>query len=308
MNRIIRMWNYQRKEIIIIGLAVVFFIIIKQALNEFYKQQNVNENTNVINTNTELPTKSVISGEKVSEESTNNNVEIIDKFIKYCNEKNIQEAYNLLTEQCKQVLFPTQEIFKENYCDVIFTEKRIYNITNWITSAGSNTYLIEFFKDAMATGIIESEVAFQDYITVNQNNKISINSFITYEEVNKSNESNGVKITILNKKIYKDYEQYEIEVKNGTNKTILLDTRENKGTIYIKDKQNLKYSSDFGNISNSQLRIAPNTSSIYNLRFNIKYSISYQISSMVFSNIVLDYEKYESGLNNDGPISITVDI
>ena len=46
--------------------------------------------------------------------------QIIIKFIDYCNSGEINSAYELLSDDCKQILFPSIESFLNNYYNRIF--------------------------------------------------------------------------------------------------------------------------------------------------------------------------------------------
>ncbi len=314
MNRIIRLWNKNRKQIIIIGLAVVFFIILIQVLNTIIKTKK--EETNIIDTNNieikeELPTKSIISGTNTTEKIAKDNTQIINSFIENCNNGNIEKAYEVLTDKCKEVLFPTKEIFKTNYVDIIFGEKRIYNIKNWISTSKANTYLVEYFSDVMSTGKVQEGIDFQDYITVNYNDdgKININSFISYEEINKSNENDKIKITVIGKEIYKGYEQYEIQIQNKTEKEMLLDTKSTSTSTYIKGKNGTTYGAILGDLSDIQLILDEDSIINHKIKFNKTYNLSTTIESMNFTDIVEDYEVYTQNENNyDDRMNIQVEL
>ena len=57
--------------------------------------------------------------EAVTEEQVKENKElIIDQFIKYCNSKDINNAYNLLSDDCKNEVFKNIETFNNNYIKV----------------------------------------------------------------------------------------------------------------------------------------------------------------------------------------------
>lgn len=318
MNRIIRLWNQNRKQIIIIGLAVVFFIILIQVLNQMAKEQKRQSNLNYNNTNNgkietieELPTESIISDKTTTEEVAKNNANIIDTFINNCNNGNVEEAYNLLTDKCKEILFPTKEIFESNYYNIVFSTKRIYNIKNWISASKSNTYLVEYFADVMSTGKMSEEIDYQDYITISNkdNNKININSFIGYEEINKTVENDKIKIRVLTKEIYKEFEQYKIEIENKTDKRILLDTKNDTSTTYIENSRGAKYSAILSDLSDIQLIMEDESKEIYNIKFNKIYNPSVDIESINFTDIVEDYDLYtQDEENNKERIRIKVEI
>lgn len=303
MNSVIRFWNLNRKKIIIIGWIVVFFILIVQVSNQIIKKQNesTNKNNNINNIVIEekLPTEPIISGSKVSEKTTKNNTQIIEEFISNCNNGNIEGAYNLLTQKCKEILFPNQETFKTNYYDIIFKEKRIYNIENWISNNKLNTYRIEYFSDVMATGKIEQAIDFQDYITIDEkeNNKININSFIGYKQIDKENKNDKVEVKVIGKQVFKDFELYEIEVQNKTSKTILLDTQNKSNTILLK-ANNTEYGAYLGDLSWAELIINANQNIKYWVKFNKTYTSLNDMKEINFTDIVEDYELYMQDKQN----------
>ena len=126
MNYIVRFWNQNRKKIIIGIGVIVFLIIIVQILNQIAKEQKelAKQNIQIEEKEEDLPTQSIIGGESVSEEETKINVDIIETFIQKCNSADITGAYNMLTNECKEVVFPTEESFKSGYYDIIFATKK----------------------------------------------------------------------------------------------------------------------------------------------------------------------------------------
>ena len=94
---------------------------------------------------------------------------IIDNFVTYCNNGEIEEAYNLLSEECKEELFPDLETFKNNYHSKIFTDYKMYNLMAWINSDNCFTYKVEITEDILTTGGA-SELNIEDYYTIVKNN------------------------------------------------------------------------------------------------------------------------------------------
>ncbi len=234
MNRLIRIWNQNRGKIIIIALAVAFFFIIIKALNANAiraSQEKKNNNQNIVEE--DMPTQSIITGEKVNIEKTKTNVSLIQDFVEKCNSNDIDNAYNLLSEGCKNTLFPTKERFIKDYYNIIFTESRTTKIENYKNSTKTNTYKVTFYGDVLGAGSVSSKDYYQDYITIEkESGKLSINSLIIVNEINKKVEQNGILVTVAKQKLYVDYEIYEIKVQNNTNKDICLDTRKSSKSVY----------------------------------------------------------------------------
>jgi len=295
MNRIIRIWNQNRKKIILIALAVVFLFIIIQILNQMAKEEKQKENMNkdTVGVIEDLPNKSIITGETVKEETTKTNVNLIEVFLEKCNEQNIESAYELLTDECKEVLFNTKEDFVNNYYNVIFTEPRTINIDNYKNSSTKNTYKVTFYADVLGTGDISGTDSYQDYITVDkESGKLNINSLITSKEINAKTEKNGIVITVLRQDIYKECEKYEIQVQNNTSNTITLDTRKSQKTVYATGTDNVKYKAFTNEISSSLYEISQYGVKTYYLKFNKRYDSSIETKKITFSDIVENHEKY----------------
>lgn len=299
MNKLIRIWNQNRGKIIITALVVVFFFIIIRALNSVAKKsiEKKNNNTNTAWVEEEqIPDKSILTGQKVNTETTKTNVSVIEEFVNSCNENNIDKAYNLLTDDCKETLFKTKEKFIENYYNLIFTEGRTTKIENYKNSSKTNTYKVTFYGDVLGSGDASAKNSKKDYITVEkESGKLNINSLITTNEINKKTEQNGILVTVAKQEIYIDYEIYKINVKNNTNKEICMDTKKSTKSVYAVGSDNVKYTAFTNEISSSLYEIIAYGSRTYNLKINKKYNASIRTKKITFTDIVEDYEKYKNG-------------
>ena len=121
MYRLIRFYNQNRRRILIIILIIVFILGIIQLLNYFSRMKIAKEdkqNTWIENTESNkdvVSEKSLISGQNVSDTQLNSETELIDEFVKYCNNKDLNSAYEMLSEECKEEMFPTIDDFYNNY-------------------------------------------------------------------------------------------------------------------------------------------------------------------------------------------------
>ncbi len=298
MNNIIRFWNQNRKGIIAGMIAIVLIITLIQGLNQLAKENNrrKNEKALIEQNEEELPTKSIIGKDSVSKETTKGNVAIIEDFVKECNQGNIEKAYAMLTDDCKQALFPKIDNFKTGYYDIIFKQRRIIDIENFMNASNRYTYQVKFYDDILSSGDAKNPDSYQDYITIDdtaENGKLNINSLIDRQEINKEVEKNGIKITVLSKAIYKENEKYEIKIENKTNKRILIDTRRQTKSIYLLGNNNITYNSNIAEIGSVLYEIPAQMYRNYTLRFNKVYSSNVGTRAIVFSDIVPDCEQYK---------------
>ncbi|MBQ8044587.1 MAG: hypothetical protein IJ272_10685 [Clostridia bacterium] len=108
MNKFIRFYNQNRYMVWIIILSIAAFIAIIQILDKFaYEKNKANENISNSNKTTINYNYSVITRKEVSSDIS----EIIDEFIKYCNNGQVENAYAMLSDDCKNILYPSLEDF-----------------------------------------------------------------------------------------------------------------------------------------------------------------------------------------------------
>ena len=129
MHNIMRFIRQNKKQIIRIAVIAAFLFLILQILNYLTennkninvnnnKEQSVYEKTN----GTVVSDKSMVSGGKVSTSTMQSVNDIIKEFVENCNNQKIEEAYNMLTDECKEVLYPDIETFENNYYNNLFKE------------------------------------------------------------------------------------------------------------------------------------------------------------------------------------------
>ena len=310
MNNWIRKYNQNRRVIWTVIGIVAFFVIALQVIfgliretrdrqrqeqiNNIYSQQqntqNSNENSFNNETNTHRDENNVNSNT-----STLTTKQVIQQFVDYCNNNQIEQAYNMLSQDCKEVVFPTIENFQNNYVEKIFTTNRSVKIED--SMYANNIYKITYSNDILANGGYQSENIFQDYCYITEEDnetRLSINQFIRTEMINKNTTGSSIYANVMQKQIYVDYEIYEIQITNQSNNTILLSTKQTDN-LHIIDDNDVTYSSNIDEIATERLIMQPQTTSVFNIRFNKIYNTERRINRLNISNIITDYEKYQRG-------------
>ncbi len=301
-----------RYLILAIMAAIIFLLLLINTLNNIAKKNNNNlitpEQSIVKQNNTTskqeiyTPEKTTISGSNVGEKKQEANKTLIDNFINYCNLKQIEQAYNLLTDDCKEeVFFSNIQNFSNNYVNKIFNGKKTYSMQSWVNRDTYTTYKIKIVDDMISTGKITSqENEIEDYYTVVQDGgeyKLSINNYIAKKEINKEKEFQGIKITVISKDTYKDYESYDIKVENLNETSILLDSQEKTDSMYILASNDSKYRAYSYEIDKSRLIIEPGRSRTITIHFNKIYSNGAITRAIVFSDIIKNYDEYKETQN-----------
>lgn len=294
---IFRYYNQNRKMIWLVIGAIVILIIALQAINGIIKIQNENrELNNTINEKeykNNLNINVLISEENIKEDEKL----IIDQFLRYCNARKVEEAYSLLTNNCKEQLFPNIEYFKKNYYNIHFVTTKLYSKEQFI----GNTYKIKLYDDILSTGSINSN-SVEDYYTIEkQGNEVKLNicNYIGDIEINKSKTDENIQIKVIKKQVYKEYEQYELEVTNLTYKTILLDSKENTKTMYLTGENNVKYYCLSHEMLLENLIINPKSTKKVFLKYSKEYNSNRTLKNLIFSDIILDYEVYKTNKKKD---------
>lgn len=302
MYRLIRYINQNRRRIILVVVIIVSLIIVIQLLNSFAKKQLDNatkeEKINVSTQNLYQPNKTILTNTTIEETQAKENTQIIEEFVQYCNNNEIQKAYDLLTDECKEVLYPTVDKFNNYYCKKIFTDRKTYNLQSWINDGSNYTYKVRFLENILATGKYVSE-AIEDYITIvkNDNNqmKININSYIGRQKMNKEEKNQEITINIISRDIYTEYEEYEIKVTNNRNETILLDSLETvDGIKLIGNSNDIEYQALTNELSNYDVKIPSKNTKIIRIKFSKEYNPRRETNKMYFSNIILNEEDKSS--------------
>lgn len=301
MYKLIRFYNQNRNQIIKIILIIVFILGIIQLLNYLVSRNGSNNNiqANMINNNNmrqEIASnKSLVTGQTLPTTSLKSDNEVIKNFVEACNKGDIDTAYNFLTEECKENMFPTIDDFERIYYSYIFNSYQTYTLENW----SGDIYQIKYTEDILNTGNLNSTTK-QDYITIinkNGEKKLNINNYIGRENLNKTTEQANIKITITSIDTFMDYEIYNLSIENNSKNDILLDTSDDVKSIYLLDNKEMKYYFFSNEIVDNKLLIKSNFVNSLQIKFASSYSSSKKINNVVFSKMVLNYDEYKNFSN-----------
>lgn len=301
MNNLIRFYNQNRRKIFRIIIIIIFLFLLLQLCNFLAKEkgnvdnENASKNSKKIEqetSNTMVTDQSLTSGKQLTNEKLKNASEIINKFLNYCNDGNLNEAYNILTDECKEEMYPTIDDFKKIYYDNTFSgEKKSYTIENWM----NDTYQVNISEDSLVTGKINKDETRQDYITVIEKDKtykININNYIGRKSLNKVTKTKDIKFTIQSIDTYMDYQTYNIQVENNTDNTVLLDIGDSTKSVYLLDSKKMKYYFYNNEVIKEKLKVQSGYKNTIRIKFGNSYSSSRTIKKIVFSNVILNYEDY----------------
>ena len=310
MNKLIRLFNQNIKKIIVGVLAIIFIFVVINVLNEVAKENNKiaqneskekNNTSSVVNKNNkenyEEESTSLITGEKVSDKYQDTFGKLIDNFLTACLEGNEEKAYELLSQDCKDELYPSTGIFIDKYCKDKFTGNRKYSFQVW-SAKEPYIYKIKIFEDMLASGKANTDYI-EDYYTITEEDgeyKLNISSFIGKVNKNFENTQNGVIVKIKHIKVYLNYLIYTLEVENQTENTVLLDRRKETDETYLVDKSGALYLALLHENIEEDLLVEPQEKKEIEIKFSCVYQDNTKIAGMVFSKVVSNYEQYKTNI------------
>lgn len=212
-------------------------------------------------------------------------------FIELCNNKKYRSAYEMLSEDCKKILYPTEEKFIKSYGNTIFNNYKYYSISRY----KGNTYKIDFKEDAVTTGGRTDSIS-SEYITIVDGGKINISGFIAKQEISFKANNSYLSTEIVSKTIYVDHEMYQIKIKNIVKADLYINETMNSG-LYVMDSAGNKINIATEEYIDQEYLIPSETTKVVNLRFNKNYNSDRLDKSIHFDNIKIvnkNYYNYET--------------
>lgn len=117
IRRNIRVFFARYGKFLFVRIGIILLVIITiQYLNQLVIKNRKEQSENQLQ-------------EEIQNYTIKSNVEYIIRFLNYCNDLKIQEAYSMLSEQTKQEEYSTIQKFKENYIEEFFKIKQEWTIT-----------------------------------------------------------------------------------------------------------------------------------------------------------------------------------
>ena len=310
MYNLISWYNQNRRKFWTIVFAIFIIILLLWRLLYIFTDKSLNKNENIsqtpqvdtsnLNSISLSSDKSAITGKKATIDQSG--IETIDKFVSFCNSGNLQEAYNLLSNECKEQLYNELNVFQQTYYTPIFGKgNRSASIENW----NGNIYKVDLYEDALSTGRYNVENTLQDYITIvndeQGNKKLNINGYIGRTTYDKTATEHNLEVKLLRKDAYMDYEIYTFDVKNNTEKTSILGrVSDAENVSYLIDKNGLKYNAYVHEIPQTLLEILGKQEKTIQIKYFSEYSSSRKLKKLVFPKIYF--------LNEFNNISITFEL
>lgn len=303
MREILSFYNRNRIFIWLSILIIVFVIIMIRMANSAAvkesKSGNDQETTlnNVVSYDNE--SKSIISGGNVPKEYSDDIGEIINTFYTYCCNHEPEKAYDMLTDEMKNLKYKNLQSFVNNYYTEKFEGNKEFSFNSWITKRNAYIYIVNIYDNMLATGKSSKDEYIEDYITVvpvEDTYKINVDGYIGREEINKEVDNGNINIKLTYKDLYLDYEIDNFYVKNKTNNTIMLDPMENTKSTYLTDSNQIKYDAMVYENKKEDMILNPDEYKSISIKFNVSYRDDLVLKNVNFTKIV-NYDEYQNDKN-----------
>ncbi len=252
------------------------------------------------------PKSPIISGSNVSKSTYTKTEDVINNYVKFCNNKEYESAYELITDDCKEIKFKNNiENFKK-YVDYIFDGYKVASIQNYSNKDKVYVYKVTISEDIMATGrnnenyntYNEMIVAYKDDTT-----KISLGGFIQKEKLDYMNQDSYLRVWLEEKYTYYDKVVYKIKLKNLNVYPIVIANQTETGEV-ILSLQGDNRSMIVDSYANNTIALFPDGEKEYEISFYKYFDESRKETSITLNKIrvLKEYseieEKWEEELAN----------
>lgn len=291
---IIDFFKKHGKKIIIILFVWAIILTINYFVGKIEETPKIQTNYN--------PHESVMENGSVPTNLQEPIEQLIGQFVENCNNKDYEAAYNLLTEDCKNNIYPDIELFKQ-YVDSVFPNKKIYNIQNFSNKDKIYIYTVNILNDILATGLNNEEdenVYSEKYVVIEENGqlKLSIRQYIGRQNLTYIYEDEYMKIKIESVDIKYDNIVYNLNITNKSENYIVYSDYSVDYEIALDTSEGLKRRADevLEPITLDKLETKN-----FSVKFTIFYDEDTQIEDMLFDYIRI-YENDEDYENGNEPI------
>ncbi len=275
--KIRRFIKNNRKKVMIIVIALAIIIAINYILKNMQQEEEPKT--------TYEPNIAVMDSSEVPQKWQDEIQNKIDTFINYCNDKNYQSAYDMISDDCKVALFPDIQEFQE-YVDNRFQVKRIYSIQNFSNLSKQYIYDVNIMSDFMATGSTGTNYGYvQEKFVFTEDDKdlkFAIGGFIRTNTLEAFSEDENLKIVIQSKNVYYDHEAYTVRITNKTEHPIVIANGTEENELCLNVAGELR-SDEY--VQDSNVVLQPEEETTYTFVFNKYCDDGNAPLGMYFNNI-----------------------
>lgn len=234
----LRLRHFFKKYKKVILIILISWIIII-AINHFLKGYTPEPEPQT----TYEPHKSVMSDTSSTPISLREKIEdLIDEYVNYCNDGNYQQAFDMLSEECRKYEYNDDiNMFKEHVLIKMPTNVK-YCIQDYSNSNldGLDLYVYEvrYLNDIMATGLTGEKYEYtvekySFYEDKKGNIQMGTGNYIYHKDVKKISENEYLKIDVIDKVANYSAEFYTVKLTNRSDYTIVISDGQETNEIFL---------------------------------------------------------------------------
>lgn len=315
MYKLLRFYNQNRRKFWFIIIVIIFIFVIIQLFDFFAENKLENETENIVNNSNSVMTnryeeksKSMVSGGSVDSTYQGRFTELLDDFLNNCISGNYGQAYQALSKECKEELYPTEKSFRINYCEGKFDTGKEYDFQSWISDKAT-IYQIKIYNNILQSGNANTNYIEDYYTIIKEDNdyKINISGFVDKKSYNSTQGSyENINVKVISISEYMNYEIIKMKIENKTENSIMLDSKESTDSTYVTDSRGNKNYALLNENIDDDLIVSANSSKEISIKFAKQYQSELTTRKVCFSNIVLDYNRFisDKAYSNYGSIEI----
>ena len=278
-------WNrFFRKngKKIIIGLIIWTIIIVINYILKYIDKDQLD-----IPSTTYTPHVTVLDNTESVPEKLEEPIEnLVQTYFNYCNNGEYENAYNLLTDNCKSDVFAGNVDNFKQYVESIFqNKKRIYNIQSYSIVDKTYVYTIRILEDILATGTTDGYSYYEEKIVMLEENgalKLSVYNYAGAQNIDTIAEDDFMKVEIIKKTMYYETEVYTVKFTNKTDHIIVIADRTETPEIAIDLGEQTR---NIINLTYGNIVIWPNEVKTKELEFTKFYDDGVQTKSVILNAV-----------------------
>ena len=238
------------------------------------------------------PHTAVITGDEIKSIKTKNTLEEkINGYMDACGNKDYQTAYDMLSDECKEICFKKNISFFKEYIDSIYDKNKVYSIQDYSNKNNVYVYKVTISEDILASGLNngDSEVKYEEKIVVTKDGddyKLAIRGFINAKDLEIVSENSDMKIFIKKIVTYYDTVTYTVEVKNNSESIIMLQKDGEVSSVLLSLNGDLM-KTKLDNYGNNDIVIYQGNTKSFDLTFSKYFDEDRNITELIFNRVRL---------------------
>lgn len=209
--------------------AIIFFInlFLKNYKPQKKPQTTYKPHTSVMDQSSSVPVK---TGNEIEE--------MLEKYINYCLEGNVETAFSMLSDTCKEYSFQKDIDYFTAYIQNKIGDAKRYAIQNYSNEGNTYIYQVKYSGDMLATGLTNTEYSYTEEKVIFKKQKdgtleMAVGNFVDYEEIQNIFENEYLKVDVKSVLQYYSMERYSVILTNRSDATIVMVDGQEANEIFL---------------------------------------------------------------------------